>query len=359
MSLIARYLIGNIVRTTLFTLLALLSLFAFFDVLGELSALGRHHYDWKTMLTVVALYIPGHVYQLLPLAVLIGSLAALTLLAASSEYAVIRTSGVSARYISLILLMVGTGFAVVTFLMGEFVAPKAEQEAERLYLQATRSVVAQDFRSGLWVKDDNHFINVKTMLPDNTLLNVRIYQYDQDYRLTAIQEANRGLYQGEDKWLLQEVRTTYFGSDSTRIEHQAERIWQSVLRPEILDVLLVVPEKMSAMNLFSYIEHLKNNKQKTSRYEIALWGKLFYPLACLSMAIIAVGFTPANQRQVSLGYRLFIGIVIGLSFHFLNRLIGHLGLLYQWKPILITLMPTVLFLTGGIALLFYRERYSV
>ena len=132
--------------------------------------------------------------------------------------------------------------------------------------------------------------------------------------------------------------------------------WESILQPELLSTLLVEPERMSVADLGRYIEHLATNRQNTLRYEIALWGKLFYPLACLTMALVALAFTPVNQRQSNLGSRIFVGILIGLAFYFINRLFGHLGLLYGWSPPLVTLLPTLIFLAVGTWFLVRQER---
>lgn len=356
MSLITRYLIRRIGLTTLFTLLALVALFSFFDIINEASDLGKGHYTLGIMLVHVLLQAPGHIYELLPLAVLIGTLVAMSLLASASEYTVMRASGVSLWRVGSILVQVGLGFALVTLLMGEFIAPKAEQEAERLKIRATRSVVAQQFNSGSWMKDDRNFINVREILPDNSLMGVRIYQYDANLRLIHTRYAERGHYLGDGAWQLDKVQDSEITSTRIVRSEQASVVWKSVIRPEILSVLLVVPEQMSGLNLMAYIEHLKKNSQKTSRYEIALWGKIFYPLACLSMALMALAFTPVNRRQGNLGMQLFIGILIGLTFHFFNRLLGHLGLLYNWWPAAVAILPTLTFLAAGAVLTTWRER---
>ncbi len=330
MSLLTRYLISRISLVTLFTLLALVALFSFFDIINEAGDLGKGSYTLGIMLVHVLLQIPGHIYELLPLAVLIGTLVAMSLLASGSEYTVMRASGVSLLRVGSILVQIGLVFALVTLLMGEFIAPKAEQEAERLKIRATRSVVAQQFNSGSWMKDDRNFINVREILPDNSLIGLRIYSYDADLRLTRTRYAERGFYLGDGSWRLEKVQDSDITPERIVRSHHDALVWKSVIRPEILSVLLVVPEQMSGLNLMAYIDHLKNNSQKTSRYEIALWGKIFYPLACLSMALMALAFTPVNRREGNLGMQLFIGILIGLSFHFFNRLLGHLGL-RRWR----------------------------
>jgi lipopolysaccharide export system permease protein len=176
-------------------------------------------------------------------------------------------------------------------------------------------MVAQEFRSGLWLKDDQSFVNVREILPDTTLLGVKIFQYDSGYHLKAVSYSDRGHYETEGRWLLENVTQTHFVGDHTTVEKLPQLAWKSVLNPDILSVLLVVPEQMSAWNLYQYVVHLRENKQKTIRYEIALWSKLAYPFATLVMMIFALPFAYHQTRSGGIGGKIFLGIMVGLSFH--------------------------------------------
>lgn len=356
MRTIRRYFLAQLCSTATFTLAALVGLLAFFDVVKEVSNLGHGNYTFSTMLGYVALQMPGHAYELMPLAVLIGGMVAMSLLAAHSEYTVVRTSGISLRQIGGILVTFGLIFGLVTFVLGEFVAPATEKTANQLKLNATRSMVAREFRSGIWVKDDHHFINVREMLPDATLRGIRIYAYDDNAKLLQTRFADQGRYLGEGQWELTGVRETALFNDHTETRQFPSLLWKSVLEPSILNVLLVSPEQMSAGNLLTYIDHLQINKQNTQRYDIALWSKLFYPLACISMSLVALAFTPRQRRHSQLGLQLFIGTCLGVSFHFSNRLFSHLGLLYEWSPALSATLPTLLFFAAGLWLIRRQER---
>ena len=50
------------------------------------------------------------------------------------------------------------------------------------------------------------------------------------------------------------------------------------------------------------------------------------------------------------------GIMLGLGFHLLNRLFGHLGQLAAWPPLLAALVPTVAFLAMAIFMIRRLER---
>ncbi|HXF66425.1 MAG TPA: LPS export ABC transporter permease LptG [Burkholderiales bacterium] len=356
MRTLRRYLAAEIGAATALVFAALVMLFAFFDLVEQLKDLGRGAYSLRRILLYVLLSVPDHVYELFPVAVLIGTLFALAQLVAGSEYTVMRTSGVSTARFAATLAAIGLGFATLTFVFGEFIAPPAEQLAQRVRSQAITGLVAQEFRSGLWVKDDRSFINVAEVLPDATLRGVRIYEFDDAYRLRSISHARRGLYQGERRWLLEEVSQTLFDDMKTTVREVAAASWQSVLEPELINVLLVRPEQMSAWNLYSYAQHLKENRQKALRYEIALWSKLTYPLAVLVMMVLALPFAHFQSRQAGVGAKIFAGIMLGLVFHFMGRLSSHLGLLNDWPPFAAAILPTAIFLSIALAMIWWQER---
>lgn len=356
MRTLRRYLATEIVAATALVFAALVMLFAFFDLVEQIKDLGRGAYTLRRILVYVLLSVPDHVYALFPVAALIGTLFALAQLVAGSEYTVMRTSGVSTARFAATLAVIGFLFATLTFVIGEFVAPPAEQLAQRVRSQAITGVVAQEFRSGLWIKDDKSFINVVEVLPDSTLQGVRIYEFDGEYRLRSISFAQRGTYQSDRRWLLHDITQTRFEDMGTSVHEIASARWQSVLEPDLINVLLVKPEQMSAWNLYSYAQHLKENRQKALRYEIALWTKLTYPLAVLVMMVLALPFAHFQGRQTGVGAKIFAGIMLGVAFHFLNRLSSHLGLLNDWPPLASALTPTVIFLSIAVGMMWWQER---
>lgn len=356
MKILNRYLIKEIVASILLVMVALLALFAFFDLIQELENIGKGNYGIRQMLLIVLLSIPGHVYEVVPVAVLVGTMYALGQFSRYSELIVLRTSGVSIAHLSGVLLRVGLAFALITFLVGELVAPYSEKSAKRLRIKATDSVIAQDFRSGLWVKDGNSFVNVEDVSLNAGLLNVHIYEFDASFRLRTITNAKSGKFEN-DQWALQEVAQINFEKNKVSRKRFADANWQSLIRPELLNVLLVQPEKMSAWNLYSYIHHLKINKQKTSRYDIALWAKLIYPLASAVMVILALPFGFLQQRASGTSAKILAGLMIGIVYQVLNKVFVHLGLLNDWSALFSTVFPTLLFLAAGVGMLWRVNRH--
>jgi lipopolysaccharide export system permease protein len=187
-------------------------------------------------------------------------------------------------------------------------------------------------------------------MADTTLVNVHIYEFDQQARLIRMRDAKSADYQ-QDHWRLKDVTETQFKLEQNSVTQLAEAKWHSMIRPALLNVLLVMPEKMSAWNLSAYIDHLNNNKQKTNRYQVALWAKMVYPLACLVMVILALPFALLPHRTSGVSAKALIGIMLGVAYQILNRVFAHLGLLNDWPPLLSAVLPTLLFLLAGLIML--------
>jgi len=356
MRIVNRYLAREIIGSTLVVAIGLLSMFSFFDLIQELDSLGQGNYNLGLVLLFVLLSIPGHIYEVAPVSVLLGTLYALAQFSRHSELVVIRASGVSRAKIGMILLRIGAVFAILTFIIGELVTPISEKTAQKMRLQAKDDVVAQEFRSGLWIKDGTSFVNIEEVLPDSSLRDIHIYEFDPDFHLRIVNNAKTGFYENE-RWNLHNVTQVAFNGKKAQSVHYEQAYWDSVIKPELLNILLVVPEKMAAWNLYSYIKHLNENHQKTSRQQIALWSKVVYPIACLVMVVLALPFGFLQQRAGGMGAKIFAGIMIGISYQVFNRLFVHVGLLNDWPPILSAATPTLLFLMSGVGMLVWMERH--
>jgi lipopolysaccharide export system permease protein len=356
MTVLFRYLAREIYGATAMVLVAFLGLFMFFDFINELEDVGTASYQLPQAIVYVLLILPGRAYELLPVAVLIGSLYALTTLARHSEITVMRASGLSTGRMLRALGLIGAAFVVLTFLLGEYVAPPAESAAQQWKLTATQSSVSQQLRSGLWVKEGDLVINVRTLHPDRSLEGARVYAFDRDYALLSIAEAGRGVYDGNGRWRLLEVSRTHFRGERTEVERLDELEWRSELTPDVLSVLMVGPEQMSVDNLWAYSRHLRENQQNADRYEIALWKKLTYPFAALVMLALALPFSFTHDRMGGVSMKVFLGVMLGVGFHLLNGLFSSLGIINAWPPVLAALTPSLIFLAAAAAMLHLVDR---
>jgi lipopolysaccharide export system permease protein len=351
-----RYLARQIYGAATFVLVGFLLLFAFFDLIGELGDLGKGQYDLKEVFSYVLLQAPAHAYELFPIVVLIGTLYVLSHLASNSEYTVMRGSGLSPARAAFALGKIGLAFVVITFVLGEWAAPFADETAQKTKMRALSSMIGQDLQSGLWFKDEGSFINVREARQANVLQGVRIFEFDPSYRLRKITLAERADYGGRGLWRLSQVISTTFTAEGPRTAREAQAEWRSAVSPDLLDALIMKPERMSAWALHKYTQHLESNRQKTERYEIAFWKKLFYPLAALVMMALALPFAYMHARAGMVGVKVFLGIMLGIFFHMLNSLFSHIGLLQNWPPLAAAAVPSTAFLASAMLMMWWVER---
>lgn len=354
MKLLPRYLITRLCATTFYALIALLALYSFFDIVAEAGDIGEGKYNGSMMLQYVAMQIPAHAYELMPLAVLIGALIALNLLASGSELTVMKASGMSTARLMGILIQYGLIFAVATTLLGEWVAPAASQYAENMKATAIDGRISAG-KEGIWLKEGQTIINVREMLPDQSLLGIKAWQHNDQYRLVETLAAESAQI-NEQGWTLHHVNRTLLGETQVNTVHEQELKWPLHISTKLFSVLMIEPEQMSLSALSAYIDHLKSNHQQTKAYEIAWWRKLMYPIAAVVMALVALAFTPQSTRQGNMGLKLFFGICLGLGFHFIGRLFGFTSQLYGVPPIVAALLPTILFASWGAYLIYHQEK---
>jgi len=356
MNILTRHLGREIYFSIALVFAALIMLFAFLDLIHELNVMGQGQYHLGYVMLFVALTIPSHVYELFPVAVLVGSIFALVQLAANSELTVYRASGASLWQMVGALFKIALPLVILSFVFSEFVAPPSERMAQRLRLKAQNAQISLMFRSGVWVKDELSFVNVKNVMPDTSLANIDIYRFDETRHLQAITNAKRASFVEPGHWRLEEVLETRFHERVISTNAAPSQEWSSTLTPGILSVLLVVPEQMSAYDLYQYSSHLKENHQKSARYEIAMWNKLVFPIALLVMMLLALPFASYHRRAGGVSAMIFMGIVLGLVFHFAGRLFASLGALNDWQPFVNATAMTGLFLLLGWVLLWWTER---
>ena len=356
MKIYVGYLAREIVSSTLLVTVAFLGLFAFFDLIAELRDIGRGGYELHHAVSYVGLLLPGRAYEILPICVLIGTLYALTVMARQSEITVLRTSGLSTFVLLRSLMQIGMIFVLMTLALGEFVAPPAERLAKQLRLQATGSVVAREFRSGLWVKDGLSFINVRDVMPDTSLRQIRVFDFDDAYRLVRVREAAKGEYVGDETWRLTEVTQTEFSATGSHVDRSPTIDWKTGLNPDLVSVLLVDPEHMPILSLYRYVDYLDENRRNAQKYRIALWKKLLYPLASLVMMVLALPFAYLQDRFGAVSVKVFIGIMLGIGFHMLNGLFSNLGAINHWPAHIAAMTPSITFLLAGLLMLWRVER---
>lgn len=350
MMIFDRYIAKTVLISTLLALLILSALDTFFAFVAEIGDIGHGDYGVAQALQFIALTLPGRIHQLFPMAALLGCLMGLGALASNNELVVMRASGMSITRLIRSVAQAGLVLLVMAALLGEYVAPASEQLAQsQRALAMTRQIVMKS-SYGFWARDGKRFVNIRQILPESHLGGVSIYEFDANNRLLSSTYAAMATYDGK-QWLLQDIQQSLIGMDSVTTRHFAQSVWPSLLTPNLLKVVSVKPEDLSARDLHKYIDYLRKNKLDTQRFEQAFWARLIEPLAGMVMLVLAVPFALGTVRKVGAGQRILIGTLIGMAFYLLNQTVGQFGQVYGFNPLLSASLPTLLFLMLGIVLL--------
>jgi lipopolysaccharide export system permease protein len=367
MKTVRRLLYRDIVGSVLFTAVAFLSLFFFIDFVDELNDVGKQGYQaWHAAL-VCLLAVPAHFYELFPIAVLIGTIYALSRMAQSSEFTILRTGGLGPGRALLLLATIGAVFSVATFVVGDYLAPAAEQE--RVLLAAQFRGGIKFGRAGAWLKDHrntpegerSYSISVGSASSRGDLDNVRIFEFDGDGRLLRRVQAAHARVGRDAVWQLEDVALTHWDGSVTRStvpeEHLERLAWPTTLSASVVAAAVLPIDTMSTVELFRYSQHLASNEQAGQRYEIQFWKKALYPFACVVMVALALPFAYLQARAGGISLKVFGGIMLGISFVLLNNVAGHLGLLRNWTPWIVAAVPSALYLWLSLAAFGWLVRF--
>lgn len=353
MKTIRRLIYGEVLNAVAFVTLGFLSLFFFFDFVEEIQSLGRHaaaEYRLVHALTYVTLMIPSHLYELMPIAVLIGTIFVMAGFAQSSEFTILRTSGLGPWRALKTLLVLGLGFVLLTFAIGDYISPVADRTAQLLKARYQGHITVG--QTGAWLKEKQRYsqyaVNVNALESDGSMRGVRIFEFDSQGFLISMMQAETASYGGDDSWALKHVGRTEFparGTDTARIERTLVDSfrWPNQISSEMVSAALLKPERMSTIDLFEYIRHLDANAQSAQRYEIEFWKKVFYPLSCLVMVVLALPFAYLHFRSGGIATYVFGGVMAGISFFLLNNVFGYIGNLQNWQPWLTAALPGMIY----------------
>lgn len=346
MKTLDKYIFQNVVYGILLVLFGLGMLLAFMFFIENLDQVGKANFGFSDLLLFVFLSLPKKLYELFPAMILIGTTLGLSYLAAGSELTAMRAAGVSVGRIAYAAAKAALVFIMIALVLGEFVVPYSEDSAQSGRAEAQQTSFHGKY-FGLWLKDGKTFINIGEVLPDKSMRNITLYDFDEKRQLVQTLHSKRAKY--KDKvWTLEEVRFSNLDADGLNIkkinvEKLPDILWDTSLTPDKLGVFTVRPEGMSAMHLYQYIKHLEENFQQTGRFELTFWNKVLMPFASFVMIMLAIPFVFSRDRASGIGQRLFIGIVIALSFNFLNLVSGYTSLLVGISPFFGAVVPIILF----------------
>ncbi len=348
-----RYIARAVTSGCLMASFVMLSIFAFVDFVSQLNSVGTGDYGALQAAVFVLLRLPQRLYDLSPSILLLGGILSLGAMAANSELIVMRASGISTMRITRSVLQTGFVIAILVALLGEYVVPSATRTAKTYRAQAMEKKLIVGGTNDIWARDGNRYVNVKQILPDHQLRNIYVYELDDHRQISAMLYAEHAQFLDEE-WVLDGIKRSDISDTGVITSFEKQLRLKRLILLELFTVLELESKDMSAVELLTYSRYLQENKLDDGEYKLAFWIKIFTPLTCLAMLMIAMPIVFATTpRSGGVGQRLMLALLIGIVYFVINRSINHLGLALNVAPILSASIPLLMVMV--ISLYFMRR----
>lgn len=378
MKVLTRHVAKEVLIATLFVLVVLVALIAFFDLVSQARNIGNR-YSISMALFLTMLKLPSRLYEVMPIAALLGAVYTMSRLASNSEFTIMRVAGLSPFRLAGMMTVPALILIAMTYCLGEWLTPAADMMRNDMdNILFNRKLSARGYSSGVWVKDNVkeqqnagqatvRFVNVHNLIAgEHSRTGAwRVFEFDKDGSLIRVLHAPEANYISGRGWHLKDAKVETLPKithdETPMVEKSSARkdvdlMLPSEMRPEILGVLTIKPERMGISDLWQYIAHLKETRQTSDRYQVALWSKVFYPLAIFVMLAVAMPFAYLNTRSGGVSIKIFAGLMIGISFYALNNIFSFLGVLNTWHPMVVAVVPTSVMLICAAVALWLLER---
>ncbi|MGE8530092.1 LPS export ABC transporter permease LptG [Acinetobacter sp. RIT698] len=347
----------HVTKTTLLAMLGatavLASLQILFTYLGELSDLKQGYTAWNA-LQYVLWGAPRYLYEILPIAALIGAVLGLGSMASNSELIVMRAAGISLWRIVGWVMRSAMLLVVLSFLLTQFVIPYTNEQAKSV--KSHRSVAALGEVKGYWTREGQRFIYIDYANSQGTLKQVQVVDFDENYRMKSLLNSEEGQFLKEGQWnLKQSAQVNLLDNGQAQVVNKNQQDLALALQPKYVHMVTINPEDLAPTQLLSFMQYMHEYSQVPKTYLLAFWKNIGSPFALLALVLIACSFIFGPLRQQSMGFRLVIALFVGLGFYYIQDFLGYASLVYAPSPAWFVFLPIVLMFGIGSYLL-YRAR---
>ena len=322
-------------------------LYPVFSLLGELRSM-QNDYGSGDALWFVALTLPSTAYKVFPISALLGALVGVGALTASNELVAFRTSGVSRLRLAVAALAGTLLLTLPVMIMGEWLAPKLEQQARAFRLSELVGQAIIGGPRGVWMREGQDIVNIQRPLlyadrGEQTVdfNDIVIYRFSETVKLSSVTRAESAAHDGS-RWTLDKVTRVDFEGAGATLERFEQQTWDTRVKPELLDSAVTRPSLLSMRSLLEYIEFLGKNGLDDRVYQDAFWERAFFPFTVIALVLAGMPFLFGQARSQNVGVRLFFGMILGGLFIIVSRAVQNFANVYGFSPVLAMALPAAL-----------------
>ncbi|MEJ8560775.1 LPS export ABC transporter permease LptG [Yoonia sp. GPGPB17] len=342
-----RYFAGRFLRTFLGVATVFFLIMLFVDLVDQLRRFGNQDATFGDLVMLSLLNIPQAFYAILPLIMILATIALFLSLSRSSEMVVTRAAGRSALKSLLAPLFVALLIGIFAVgVMNPIVAGTSKEfEARSDALRGDSSVLSFG-SSGLWLRQGNSegqtVIRAQNANLDGTrLTNVTFLTFAPDGSpTTRINAASAELTTGA--WVLRDVKSWQLAGVTTpeaNAELTPDRTVQSTLTPDQIRDSFGTPSSIPIWELPAFIDRLQTAGFSAQRHLVWFHTELALPIFLVSMVLIGASFTLRHQRGGRTGLMVMFAVLLAFVTYFIRNFAQVLGengelpvLLAAWAP---------------------------
>ncbi len=314
-----------------------------------------------SVVEVVLLNLPHANYEILPLVMILATVALFVRLARTSELVVVRAAGRSALkgLIAPVMVAAMIGLLTVTML-NPIVAASSKRYNDLVngYLGGGSNVLAIA-SEGLWLRqgspDGQTVIHAMRASSDvSVLFGATFISFSPDGQpLRRINAETAQLTAGE--WLLINPKvwnlTPGGNSEAASLELDRLTVPSALTQDRIIDSF-GKPEYISIWDLPAFIEQLEEAGFSARRYSMWFQMELSRPLFLVALVLVSAAFTMRHSRLSNTGLSVLIAVLLGFGLYYIRNFAQILGENGQIPILLAAWAPPVasLFLALGILL---------
>ena len=349
------YVASTVLYTSFIMILAVSSIFFIFTYISQAGDIGQGGYTALNAFLYVLYDMPANIYLIMPVCGLLGGLMGLGLLSQNSELIVMRASGQSVFEIAKGVVLTASILAILTFLMGAYIAPYFQKKAiinKTLTTGRNNTLIFYNTQS-LWIREGDTFIHVDRNDTDGTLRNITRYNVT-DNALTSVAYGQNARYKDE-QWQVNDVKETFINDKTSSVEQSAQQHWHNLLPPSLLKIITSNTDYLNLNELADYIRASSDSQQNSNRIWLKFWQTLFQPFSLLILMLISVPFSLGSSRSSAIGYKFIIGMLLGFVFYITNQAFGPFSLVYHFPALLGAAIPSMIFMII-LGVLFWKIR---
>jgi lipopolysaccharide export system permease protein len=351
MTILDRYVIRAILGPVALVLFVALTLGGLFLFIGQSDDIGVGDYTTLDAFWFVMLSLPQQAWELLPIVALIGSLIGLGSLARGSEITVIRATGISVLRLTLSAFLAAILLIVVEVALGEFIAPPLEQVARQQKAFSKFQDLSFGPGGGSWVRDGNLILGVSSQTSARQFGGMLVFELSPDHRLMAVGHAANATVGTNRSWVLSGYGESRFLPDRVTTRPESRRVLESAVSAGFLGLAVTDPHQLETAALWQLIRYYQSNALDARPYLFAFWSRIARTVAIVFAVILAVPFALGSLRSAGAGARTLVGLLLGIVFFLLQRLIESGTLVFELDPVLLAWLPTTLLAVVALALL--------